>query len=150
MASKKIHRPCFGHGFRAIAGFIAGSKTFSCLTGPNIFCDVRYGVQQCLISKAAVQNVRSAPVFFAEIQTEVFDFIRVETVRFSTTKFYRSEAEQPQFVTRNSLSFQLGFENFLRHDPTSEQLDEVLDSLDENFDLVMVADHMAESLILLR
>jgi hypothetical protein len=63
---------------------------------------------------------------------------------------FTSEIDGPQFMTRNSLSFQMGFDNFLRHDPTSEQLDEIMDSLDDHFDLVMVADHMDESLILLR
>ena len=44
----------------------------------------------------------------------------------------------------------MGFDNFLHHDPTSEQLDEIVESLDDNYDLIMIADHMAESLILLR
>ena len=62
-ASKKIHRPRNDH-FRAVVFSISVSKTFSCLTGPNKFCDVRYGVQQCLMLKTAVQKTRSCKVSF--------------------------------------------------------------------------------------
>ena len=39
---------------------------------------------------------------------------------------------------------------YLDQDPTSEELDKIRKSLSEKFDLVLVADHLSESLVLLR
>ena len=48
------------------------------------------------------------------------------------------------------MSFQMGNDMYLDEDPTSEELDKIRKSLSEKFDLVLVADHLSESLVLLR
>ena len=48
------------------------------------------------------------------------------------------------------MAFQMGFENFLEHDPTDEEISLITDSMDRRFDLVLVSDYLPQSLILLR
>ena len=48
------------------------------------------------------------------------------------------------------MSFQMGHDSYLKKDPTSEELDKIRSSLHERFDLILIADHLPESLILLR
>ena len=48
------------------------------------------------------------------------------------------------------MSFQMGHDSYLKKDPTSEELDKIRASLHERFDLILIADHLPESLILLR
>ena len=48
------------------------------------------------------------------------------------------------------MSFQMGNDMYVDQDPTSEELDNIRKSLSEKFDLVLVADHLSESLVLLR
>ena len=56
-------------------------------------------------------------------------------------------------MTRNSMSFQMGFDNHLYDRPedvSDEEIQKMIEQIGNNFDLILVADHMPESLILLR
>jgi len=53
-------------------------------------------------------------------------------------------------MTRNSMTFQMGFDNFLERDPTDEEIELIIQSMDQRFDLVLVSDYLPQSLILLR
>ena len=61
-----------------------------------------------------------------------------------------SAAGGADFVTRNSMTFQMGFDNFLKAIPTDEQLAEIVSAVDDEFDLVMLQEYLPQSLILLR
>ncbi|CAG5110490.1 Oidioi.mRNA.OKI2018_I69.chr2.g4889.t1.cds [Oikopleura dioica] len=54
------------------------------------------------------------------------------------------------FVTRNSMTFQMGFENFLKSEPTDEQIAEIISTVENDFDLVLLSEYLPQSLILLR
>lgn len=61
-----------------------------------------------------------------------------------------SAANGADFVTRNSMTFQMGFESFLRKNPTDEEMAEIISAVDNEFDFVLLAEHLPQSLILLR
>ena len=48
------------------------------------------------------------------------------------------------------MSFQMGGDTYLNTNPSDEELDVIRASLADKFDLILVADHLPESLILLR
>ena len=54
------------------------------------------------------------------------------------------------FVTRNSMTFQMGFDNFLKSEPTDEQMAEIISTVENDFDLVLLSEYLPQSLILLR
>lgn len=61
-----------------------------------------------------------------------------------------SAAGGADFVTRNSMTFQMGFDNFLKAIPTDKQMAEIVSAVDDEFDLVMLQEYLPQSLILLR
>ncbi|CBY09002.1 unnamed protein product [Oikopleura dioica] len=54
------------------------------------------------------------------------------------------------FVTRNSMTFQMGFDSFLRTNPTDEKMAEIISAVDNDFDFILLAEYLPQSLILLR
>ena len=58
--------------------------------------------------------------------------------------------KQVHFTTRNSMAFQMGHKSFVEQEPTQAEIDDILRQMDDQFDLILIADHLPESLILLR
>jgi len=48
------------------------------------------------------------------------------------------------------MAFQMGHQSFVEQEPTQAEIDDILRQMDDQFDLVLIADHLPESLILLR
>ena len=48
------------------------------------------------------------------------------------------------------MAFQMGHQNFVEQEPTQAEIDDILRQMDDQFDLILIADHLPESLILLR
>lgn len=48
------------------------------------------------------------------------------------------------------MTFQMGFDSFLRTNPTDEEMAEIISAVDNEFDFVLLAEHLPQSLILLR
>lgn len=44
----------------------------------------------------------------------------------------------------------MGHQSFVEQEPTQAEIDDILRQMDDQFDLILIADHLAESLILLR
>ena len=44
----------------------------------------------------------------------------------------------------------MGHQSFVEQEPTQAEIDDILRQMDDQFDLVLIADHLPESLILLR
>lgn len=61
-----------------------------------------------------------------------------------------SRASGADFVTRNSMTYQMGFDNFLKSKPSDEKLAEIISAVDNEFDLVLLSEYLPQSLILLR
>ncbi|CAG5098205.1 Oidioi.mRNA.OKI2018_I69.XSR.g15459.t1.cds [Oikopleura dioica] len=61
-----------------------------------------------------------------------------------------SRAGGADFVTRNSMTFQMGFDNFLKTLPSDDEMAEIISAVDNEFDLVLLSEYLPQSLILLR
>ena len=48
------------------------------------------------------------------------------------------------------MAFQMGHQSFVEQEPTQAEIDDILRQMDDQFDLILIADHLPESLILLR
>ena len=48
------------------------------------------------------------------------------------------------------MAFQMGHKSFVEEEPTQAEIDDILRQMDDQFDLILIADHLPESLVLLR
>ena len=48
------------------------------------------------------------------------------------------------------MTFQMGFDSFLGTSPTDEKIAEIISAVDNEFDFVLLAEYLPQSLILLR
>ena len=48
------------------------------------------------------------------------------------------------------MAFQMGHQSFVEQEPTQAEIEDILRQMDDQFDLILIADNLPESLILLR